>query len=356
MTGPVDVSDLKTIGQIVARARDLVDPEMHVWAAAGAGQEVTLARNTLALNRLALVPRVMRDVGEIDIRSSLAGVPLELPVILAPVGALGLYDPGDALAAAEAATSLGTSAFCGILATSPWEQVAATSPGRHFFQLYVFGDRAWMSEVVARVETAGFAGICLTADTPVIGRRDRSLESGYVWTVPAESHPNLKEHGIDYSYRARFTWADLEWLCERTSLPVIVKGVMTPEDAVSAVDRGCRAIYVSNHGGRVVDHGVSTIEVLGEIVEALVGRADVVIDGGFSSGAEVCKALALGARAVGIGRLQCWGLAAGGTSGLTRVLQILSEEISNTMANIGCPAVADLTPGQVRWSIPTLPT
>ena len=356
MIEPTDLTAMKTIDQVIARAIEVVDPSVHLWAAAGAGQEVTRLRNTLALNRLALVPRVMRDVGEVDLSSSFVGVPLAMPVVLAPVGALALYDADDALASATAAARISTSAFCGILSTSPWEEVAATAPGHHFFQLYVLGDRAWISDILDRVEQAGFAGICVTVDTPVIGRRDRSLEDGFGWSVPPEGPPNLRRHGFDYAFRARFTWPDLEWLCEQTDLPVIIKGVMTAPDALEAIASGVEGIYVSNHGGRVVDHSVSTIEVLQEIVDAVAGEADVAVDSGFTRGAEVCKALALGARAVGIGRLQCWGLAVGGAAGLTRVLEILQDEISNTMANIGCRTVNEITTERVRWSIPALPT
>jgi isopentenyl diphosphate isomerase/L-lactate dehydrogenase-like FMN-dependent dehydrogenase len=355
VTDQVDLSDLKTIDQVIARAREVTEPGAHVWAAAGAGQGVTLARNALALNKLALVPRVMRDVSEVDLSTSFLGVPLALPILAAPVGALGLYDPGDALAAATAATRVGTSAICSTLATSPWEEVAATAPGRHFFQLYVLGARPWISDVLARVGSAGFAGICLTVDTPVIGRRDRSLEDGFVWTVPPEGSPNLTQHGMDYSHRPKFTWDDLEWLCGQTELPVFVKGVMRPADAVESVARGVAGVYVSNHGGRVIDHGLSTIEALEEIVDRVGDEAEVMIDSGFTRGAEVCKALALGARAVGIGRLQCWGLAVGGTSGLIRVLEILRDEIANTMANIGCRSIEEITADHVRWSIPAPP-
>ncbi|MDP9145226.1 MAG: alpha-hydroxy-acid oxidizing protein [Actinomycetota bacterium] len=356
MTESPDPTELKTIDQVISRAREAADPGKHVWAAAGAGQGVTQLRNTAALNRLALVPRVMRDVAALDISSSLAGIPLALPVILAPVGALALYDPNDAMASAIAATRMSTSAFCGILSTSSWEEVAATAPGRHLFQLYVLGDRSWISEILARVEEAGFGALCVTVDTPVIGRRDRSLEDGFTWSVPPEGPPSLSRHGFDYSYRAKFTWPDLEWLCQQTDLPVIIKGVMTPADALQALACGVAGIYVSNHGGRVVDQSLSTIEVLGAIVEAVAGEADVVVDSGFTRGADVCKALALGARAVGIGRLQCWGLAAGGVDGLTRVLEILGDEIANTMANIGCRSVGEITPEHVRWSIPALPS
>ncbi|MET0566476.1 MAG: alpha-hydroxy acid oxidase [Acidimicrobiia bacterium] len=351
MTGSPVFEDLVTIDQVIDRARELIDPGAYEWGAAGAGQGVTTARNSLALNRLALVPRVLRDVSAVDTTSSFVGVPLAIPVLLAPVAALGLYDPGDALAAAQAATLRGTSSLCAMLTGSDWEEVAATAPGRHFFQIYPMGDRAWMSDVADRVEQAGFSGICVTVDSPVIGRRDRSLESGFGWTVPTGGTDSLSRHGFDYAYRATFAWPDLAWLCAHSALPVILKGVMTVDDATEAVDRGVAAVYVSNHGGRMVDHGVSTIEVLAEIVEAVGSRAEVAIDSGFTRGAEVCKALALGARAVGIGRLQCWGLALGGAGGLARVLEILEQEISSTMANLGSRSVADITPAHVRWSI-----
>ena len=353
MKGSPTFEDLVTIDQVIARARELIDPGAYEWGAAGAGQGVTTARNSLALNRLALVPRVLRDVSTVDTTSSFVGVPLAIPVLLAPVAALGLYDLGDALAAAQAAIRRGTSSLCAMLTGSHWEEVAATAPGRHFFQIYPMGDRAWMSGVVDRAEQAGFSGICVTVDSPVIGRRDRSLESGFSWAIPTEGTDSLSRHGFDYAYRATFTWPDLAWLCAHTTLPVILKGVMTVDDAIEAVDCGVAAVYVSNHGGRMVDQGVSTIEVLAEIVEAVGSRAEVAIDSGFTRGAEVCKALALGAQAVGIGRLQCWGLALGGAGGLARVLEILEQEISSTMANLGCRSIAEMTPALVRWSLPT---
>lgn len=346
---------LVTIDQIIGRARQTLDPGQHTWAAAGAGQEVTLARNAAALNTLALIPHLGRDVSTVDTSVSFAGVTLAFPVVLAPIGALHLYDRDDALASARAAVNASISAFCSILSTARWEEVAATSPGRHFFQLYVLGDRSWIDDVLADVETMGFGGLCVTMDSAVIGRRDRSLENGFIWRTPEEGTVNLADRGWDAAYRARFTWKDLEWMCTRTNLPVIVKGVMSPDDAMRAVDCGASAIYVSNHGGRMVDHALSSIEVLEEIVDVLPDHVDVAIDSGFTRGAEVCKALALGAKAVGIGRLQCWALAVAGTSGLTRLLEILAEEITRTMANLGCQKIEDIGAGHVRWSLPAPP-
>jgi isopentenyl diphosphate isomerase/L-lactate dehydrogenase-like FMN-dependent dehydrogenase len=355
LTDVADPGDFTTIDQVIARARTTLDRDRYEWATAGAGQGVTTSRNTLALNRLALLPHMMKDVSEVDTSTSFLGVPLAFPVVLAPVAALGLYDPGDAQAAAEAATTVGTSAFSAMLTGSDWEEVAATAPERHFFQVYPMGDRSWMGDITDRVDSAGFAGICVTVDSPVIGRRDSSLASGFTWSVP-EDGTGVARHGHDYAYRRKFTWAELAWLCARTRLPVVVKGVMTAADATEAIECGVTGVYVSNHGGRMVDHAVSTIEVLGEVVEAVAGQAEVAVDSGFTRGAEVCKALALGARAVGIGRLQCWGLALGGAPALTRVLEILHDEIGTTMANIGAGSVADITPDHVRWSIPAPPT
>lgn len=352
MTSPDRVG---TIDEIMALAEKTLDPELHVWAAAGAGQEVTSSRNVKALNSLALVPRIGRDVSRVDPSSGFLGVTLDIPVMLAPIGALGIYDPGDARAAAEAATAAGSSAFCSLFATNPWADVAATSPGRHFLQLYALGDRSWMEGLVADVTDMGFAGLCITMDSPVIGRRDRSLASGYTWHSPPEGTVNFSSRGTGPEHRARFGWADVAWLCEQSDLPVVVKGVMTPDDARAAIAAGADGIYVSNHGGRMVDHSLSTIEVLAEIVAAVPGDVDVVVDGGFTRGAEICKAVALGAKAVGIGRLQCWALAAGGTTMLLKLLEILGDEIVKTMANIGCPTRGELGPETVRWSLPASP-
>lgn len=356
MTEQADPSALATIDQVIARARAVLDPGRFAWAAAGAGQGVTKSRNSLALNQLALVPRVMRNVENVDISSSFLGVPLAMPVLLAPVGALELYDEGDGVAAARAAAEMSTAAMISTHGTSPWAEAAATAPGRHFFQLYVFGDRAWTADVLDYVAESGFAGVCVTVDTPVIARRDASIETGFVWRQASDITPDLARHGSDESHRTRYSSADLEWLAGRTQLPVIVKGIMSPEDAAAAVAAGAAAIYVSNHGGRVVDHSLSTIEVLGEVVETVGDDIEVVVDSGFTRGAEVVKALALGARAVGIGRLQCWGLAVGGTAGVKRVLEILSDEIAITMANIGCPSVADIGKSHVRWSLAAPPS
>lgn len=351
----MDSSDIVTIDQVIELARQSIDPGAWAWAAAGAGSGVTLARNEIALNSLALVPRVGRDVSDIDTTTSFVGIELALPVILAPVAALGIYDPGDAVAAARAATAESISVFCSVFCSVPWEDVAATAPDRHFFQLYVSGDRVWQAEVVSRVEEAGFGGLCVTLDSPTVGRRDRSLSSGFKWEVPADGTVNLDASALDAAYRPSFTWSDLQWLSGQTRLPVVAKGVMTAEDALAAVDSGAKGLYVSNHGGRMVDHGLSSIEALSEVVAAVPDSVDVAVDSGFTRGAEICKAVALGAKAVGLGKLQCWALAAGGQEMLERTLEILHEEVVSTMANTGCRDLGTMGPDLVRWSMPAFP-
>lgn len=339
-----DEASFETIDQVLRSARERLDPAAHAWAAAGAGAGSTVERNQAAIRSLALVPHVGVDVSDVDTKTSFASLSQAFPVFLAPVGALALYDGGDPGAAARAAARVGISAFASIYTPSTFRSVAATSPGRHVFQMYVMGDRTWQAEVVRRVEEAGFGALCVTMDTPLVGRRDASVESGFRWS--SDGGPDIPDPGLDWRYRSAFTWSDLAWLASRTSLPVIAKGIMTAGDAVRAVESGASVVYVSNHGGRMVDQSLSTIEALPPVVEA-IPDVDVVIDSGFTRGAEICKAVALGARAVGIGRLQCWALAAGGETALTDTLRILHEEVRLTMANIGRCSIGDLGPDSV---------
>jgi isopentenyl diphosphate isomerase/L-lactate dehydrogenase-like FMN-dependent dehydrogenase len=335
-----------TIGQVIEQAREQATPQAYLWAMAGAGESKTRDRNHEALGRLAAIPRVMCDVSEISTRTTILGVPVDIPVFASPIGTTSLYHPDGAVAVAEGARRAGTLGFCGFGCDQRWEDVAAHAP--QFFQLYVLGDRGWQEAVIDRVEAAGFAGICLTADSAVVSRRDSLLEAAFDMRLGGKPATNLGSLGNDESYRRRFDWSDLAWLCGKTKLPVAVKGVLSPQDAVLAIDNGAAAVYVSNHGGRTVDHGPATIEVLPEIVEAVDGRAEVLIDGGFTRGVEVCQAIALGARAVGIGRLHLWGLTVGGADGLANLFELLRREIADTMGFLGATSVADLDRDHVR--------
>jgi isopentenyl diphosphate isomerase/L-lactate dehydrogenase-like FMN-dependent dehydrogenase len=348
----IGLAELNTISEVIARAKEVMDPAVYAWTFSGAGEGATALRNNAALDRLALMPAVLKDVSTIDTATSFLGVPLSMPVVMAPVGTSIMYHPESAVEVARGATAAGTASFCGNQTTSRWSEVAAVAPKRHFYQLYVFGDRGWLGQILEVVEAAGFAGICVTVDAPVAARRDFLIESGRDWRTERHEQINYAELGRLDAFKATFTWADLEWLCGQTSLPVILKGVMRPADAAQGLDVGVGAIYVSNHGGRSMDHGLSTVEILEEIVAAVGPGVDVAVDGGFTRGAEVCKALALGARVVGIGKLQCCALALGGAPVLTHVLEILQKEISITMAMLGWRHVGEVARDQVRWSFP----
>lgn len=356
MPEPISLEEITTIDQVTERARGLLDMGKYLWAAAGAGQGVTVARNRVALDHLALQPRMMRDVSRIDTSTVVFGQPVRMPILVAPVGSTQLYAADSAIAAAAGAIKAGTFSFCATLTGARWEDAAATAPGRHMFQLYVMGDRGWLGEIADRVEAAKFAALCVTVDSTVLARRDELVNGKFDWRTEREGLPtNLVPHGRDDAYKYKFTWTELEYLVGRCKIPVLIKGIQHPEDAVRALECGVQGIYVSNHGGRSVDHGLSTIEVLPAVVEAVNGRCDVIVDGGFTRGADVIKALALGARAVAVGRMQCWGLTLGGANGLAHVLQIMRSELENTMALMGCRNVGEITEDCVRWSYPAPP-
>lgn len=345
--------DLHTIDQVIERARATLPTGAWDYGSAGAGEEVTVRRNRSAWQRLAFAPSVLQDVSDVDTSTHALGVDLDMPVMCSPVGSLTVFHPDGAAATAAGAVSMGTVAVVGILSSPVFSEVQAASDGRNFFQIYVSGDNAWVDAVVDRVTEAGARGLCVTVDSPVRARRDRLLEGPFDWRLEQEGvPPNLEGLGRDRSHQMRFTWRDLQRLRSRSCLPIAVKGIMGAADAERAVDVGMDAIYVSNHGGRELDHAPSTIEVLEEVVDAVDGRAEVVLDSGIRHGSDVCKAIALGARAVLIGRLQCWGLAVGGAEGVAQVLRILRAEIADTMALIGVTRLEQLTREHTRPTHP----
>jgi glycolate oxidase len=348
---------LLTIREIVDAARAKLSPQVWDYSCGGADSETTLRRNRSAFDHLAFRPRVLKGVGRPDVSNTFLGHRLSLPVMFAPVGSIARFHPDGALACARVADSAGTASFVGTLASPSLEQVRAGSSCPLFFQLYVYGDRQWTERLVRRVEGAGYSAICLTVDFAAYGRRERDLYNRF---FPRESieRPNL---GAAYEarglvgrdeYNAGFTWEDLAWLREITDLPLMLKGILSAEDAELAVEQGVDAVYVSNHGGRQLDHAPAAIEVLPEIAEAIGGRAEVVADSGFMRGTDVVKALAMGASAVAIGKLMVWGLAAAGEEGLSWTLELLKTEIATTMANVGASCVDDLDLRSLRPSLP----
>jgi isopentenyl diphosphate isomerase/L-lactate dehydrogenase-like FMN-dependent dehydrogenase len=336
-------ADMHTLQEIAMAARRNLSQTLWDTLCGGSDSETTLRRNRLALDSLALRQRVLVNVADIDTRTTLLGQKLKIPVFIAPVGNfLQLADPRGAIAVAKAAVSRGTTAFISTAAKPDLETVAREVGAPLLFQLYIRSDRAWVRDILQRAKAAGYRAICVTVDRAYYSRRERDIINRFL----------MRESGGDPRYQASLNWDDLAWMKQCTGLPLILKGIATGEDARMAVEHGADVVYVSNHGGRQLDHAQAGIEVLPEVVEAVDGRAEVLMDGGIMRGTDVIKALALGASAVGVGKLQGLALAAAGQAGVARMLEILEFEIRTMLGLMGLTSVKDLDPSWVRPSQP----
>src|SRR5690606_4476926 len=296
----------------------------------GAETETTVARNRQALDSIAFRPRVARRVADTDATTRFLGVPRRLPVLLAPLGSLSELDPQGALPLAGAARRFECPLMLSSISGSPLEAVAAAA-GEHFlFQLYVHGDDAWVDDMAARAVDAGAKALCLTVDTAHFSRRERSLLARYASPGRPFGGARTGEENA-----ARVDWAFIARLREKLPVPLILKGIATAEDAALALQHGINVIYVSNHGGRQLDHGRGAIDILPEVVSTVRNKADIIIDSGFMRGTDVLKALAMGADMVGIGRLQAFALAAAGEAGVVRMLELLEAELTVSMKLLG---------------------
>ena len=334
----------ETLQQIALSAWRKLPPAVWDHLVGGADSEMTLRRNRACIDALALRQRVLVDVREIDLRTSLLGQPLAFPVFPAPVGGfLGKVHAEGGPAVARAAVSRGTTAFIATAAKPNLEAAQAAVRQPLIFQLYVRGDRGWVEGILDRVKAAGYGALCVTVDRNYYGRRDRDLVSG----LP------VREGFGDQSYQASLNWKDLVWMKQRVGLPLIAKGIATAEDAVLAVEHGADVVYVSNHGGRQLDHAQGSIEVLPEIVKAVGNRAEIIVDGGILRGTDVVKALCLGARAVGVGKLLGWALTAGGEAGVARMLELMEIEVRTAMGLMGVTSIRQLNPDWLR-AVPVL--
>lgn len=372
------LSSLVTVADVRRRARLLLPKMAFEFIDGGAGDEVTLRANHSSFEAVALQPKVLCGVADRDLSVSVAGQQLALPLILAPAGLLRVaHRHGESAAAAAATTydvpfALSTGSSCSIEAVA-----SASGRGNRWFQLYLWKDRRVVQALLDRARSQGYSALVLTVDVPVVGQRDRDIRNGM--TLPPR--PNTRT-ALDTAWRpwwwwpvltgepitfANFTdlglgrsvtdlgrfvnsaminpdqsWGDLEWVRDNWDGPLLVKGILRAEDATRAVDRGADGIVVSNHGGRQLDGAPGAFSVLAEIVDAVGEHADVVLDGGVRRGGDVVKALAVGAKAVMIGRPYVYGLAAGGRRGVERVLEILSGEIDRTLALVGCRRASEL--------------
>jgi 4-hydroxymandelate oxidase len=352
MSADVSLFDLEQ------RAATRLDRNAFDYYASGAHDEITLRENRAAFERLPLRYRVLVDVSRRDAATTALGQPIAMPVMLAPTAFHRMAHPDGELATVRAAGAAGTIMILSTLSNTAVEEVVAAASGPVWFQLYVYKDRAVTRALVERAEAAGCRAIVLTVDAPLLGTRERDVKNRFA-LPEGLSVENLLPAGMAEvaapplgsglaSYFASLidasvTFEDLAWLASLTRLPLVVKGVVRGDDAARAIDHGAAGVVVSNHGGRQLDTSPATISVLPEVVEAVDGRAEIFLDGGVRRGTDVLKAVALGARAVLIGRPILWGLACDGQVGAERVLSILRGEIDLAMALAGAPTIADLT-------------
>jgi 4-hydroxymandelate oxidase len=335
-----------------AVARRRMKRAFYDYYAGGAEDEQTLAANRNAFAEVFLCPRVLVDVSRIDTSTTVLGSPVSMPILIAPTAFHRLAHPDGELATARAAGRAGTLMAASTIATCTLEETAKAATGPLWFQLYVYKDRSLARNLIGRAEAAGYRALCLTVDTPLLGSRERDHRNKF--KLPAGIRMrNFEGMGFDvttlgdsfHAYALRqldssLTWDAVEWLRGETRLPLILKGIIAPADGALAAERGVDGIVVSNHGGRQLDGTEATLRALPRVVDAVAGRAEVFVDGGVRRGTDVVKALALGARAVMIGRPALWGLAAAGEEGVARVLEILRQELIQAMMLCGCPDVA----------------
>ena len=325
----------QNLHELIRKARANLNQNAWDYVVGAAETETTLRRNRLALDEIAFRPRVLRDVSRVDASVERFGRKLRLPVMIAPVGALEIFDPEGAAAVARGAGSFGAAHMLSSVSEPGLEKVAQAAPDAlRIYQLYVRGDDAFVEDCVSRSIASGYSAFCLTVDTAHYSRRERDIAKRYV------RESRLRATGGDY--QKGLSWRTVKLIKDKFKIPLIIKGIATAEDAAIALDHGVDWIYVSNHGGRQLDHGRGAMHVLPEIVDAVKGRAGIMVDGGFCRGTDIVKGIASGADIVGIGRLQCWALAAAGEAGIERMLELLEDEVLRCLGLLGATSFKEV--------------
>ena len=360
-------ADPLNLAEYKCRALSLLAKEVADYYQGGALDEITLAQNTAGWERLKLYYRVLAGVGPREMSTTVLGQPISMPICVAPTAFHKLACEAGEVATARVAKAAGTLFILSSLSNTAMEQVFEGPPSRgsgvttragspRWFQLYVYKDREITKALVQRAEAAGAEAIVLTVDAPGLGTRERDMRNRF--TLPPElsvenlaplgkgDMPNVEGSGLAAYVRNNFKsdlgFDDLDWLCACTKLPVVVKGLCRGDDARRSVEHGAKAVVVSNHGGRQLDTAPATCEVLPHVVEAVGDRCEIYVDGGIRRGSDVLKAIALGARAVLVGRPILWGLAVDGEQGASNVLEILRRELDEAMLLCGCTTLSDI--------------
>jgi isopentenyl diphosphate isomerase/L-lactate dehydrogenase-like FMN-dependent dehydrogenase len=340
--------DFMNLHEIVHKARQNLNQNAWDYIVGGVETETTLRRNRMALDTIAFRPRVLRDVSKVDTSTEILGRKLRLPVVLCPVGTLESFHPEGAAPVVKAVAEFGIAHMLSSVCDPGLEGVAKAAPeALRMFQLYVRGDAAWVDDYVARAIANKYAAFCLTVDTAHYSRRERDIAKRHI--------TGGRRRASGREYQEALDWRTVERIKKNFNIPLAIKGIATAEDAKIALDHGVEFIYVSNHGGRQLDHGRGSTDVLPEIVEAVAGRAKIIIDGGFYRGSDIVKAIALGAHLVGLGRMQCYGLAAAGQFGVVRMLELLEDEVMRSMGLLGVTSLGKLNASYLHAATATNP-
>ncbi len=344
---PSEPDRFLTTTEIIAQAHRRLRPAIWDYVCGGAESETTLLRNRAALDSIAFRPRVLRSVHETTVEREFLGARWRLPVLLAPVGGLTELTPDGALPVARAAAAFGCPLLLSSVTGPDVAQTAEAAGDSFMYQLYVQGDDAWVRDRIRRIVDLGARAICLTVCTAYYGRRERSLLRRH----SVGNRPLAGEADADH-FMMRCDWSTVEMVRQASGLPLMLKGIATAEDARLAVEHGVDVIYVSNHGGRQLDHGRGAIDMLPEVASTIRGKARVVVDGGFLRGSDIVKAIAMGADMVGLGRLQALALAAAGQAGVENLLEILQAEITTTMKLLGVNSYDELDGSYLHPGLP----
>ena len=330
----------QTIHELARAARRNLSDGPWDYLIGGTETETTVKRNRLAIDSFAFRPRVLRDVSKVDSSSTFFGRPVRLPVMLAPVGSVESFTPGGGATAAKASGAFGVPHMLSSACNPGLEATAKAADNYRIFQLYVRGDDTFVDDHVKRAKDNGYTLFCMTVDSAHYSRRERDIDKRFVkpW----------RQAATGMNWQAALSWDQVKRFKDTHDVPLILKGIATAEDAAIACEHGVDGVYVSNHGGRQLDHGVGSLAVLPEVVKAVDERAVVMVDGGFMRGTDVVKAIVLGAQIVGLGRLQCLGLAAAGQAGLERALELLEDEVRISLALLGVTSYSQLDASYVR--------
>jgi glycolate oxidase len=338
-------NDFRLFHEFYKAAKDNLSQGAWDYLIGASETETTFKRNRAAFDSLAFRPRVLRNVDHVDASATLLGKKLRMPVVLAPIGSLQDFHPEGGAAVARAADRFGTISILSSVSHPGLETIAAACQGPKIFQLYVRGNEAWVEDHIRRAMDTGYVAFCFTVDLDYYVKRERDIAKRYLTT-------GRRLAGKNEEHQRRFSWKDIARIRERFDVPLIIKGIATAEDAKLAVEHGIQVVYVSNHGGRELDHGRGALDVLPEVVEAVKDKAEIIMDGGILRGSDVVKAMALGADAVGIARLYGFAFGAAGEAGVLRVLEILEDEIRSTLGLLGVTGWSELDQSYLHFGAP----